>query len=187
MFSFEIKNELLKFDSNEKKQNFLQTFFFDESASTINETKNAKTVVFPNHRGTNKDSWNETKQMALDLNKKNRSVAFLDEHNRQSCADAISFVCGKFQICDFKYSAGCNWNTLQGALVDGFQQANAIILKANIDSGVFKDAINYIKRNYDKHILGDLLIINQYGKILDISKQDIISNRYKIKIKGFFV
>lgn len=80
MFSFDIKNELSKFDSNDKKQSFLKAFLYDESATLINETKNARTVLFPNHRGTNKDSWKDTKQMAFDLNKKNRSVAFLDEH-----------------------------------------------------------------------------------------------------------
>lgn len=55
MFSFDIKNELSKFDSNDKKQSFLKAFLYDESATLINETKNARTVLFPNHRGTNKE------------------------------------------------------------------------------------------------------------------------------------
>ena len=43
----------------------------------------------------------------------------------------------------------------------------------------------YIRRNYPTSIFGDMLIINKYGKLLDLSKIDFIKGKYKGKIKGF--
>lgn len=185
MYSFDIKNELSKLKNNQERNSLLEAFFYGDSAKLLKETDNARTVVYPKHKGLKKDSWEATQKMAFEMNKKGRSVAFLNEHDRKKSADAVSFVNGRLQICDFKYSEGCSWNTLQTAFVEGFEQADAIIFKGDIDAGIFKEAIGYIKRNYPKSVFGDMLIINKHGKLLDLSKDDFIKNKYMQKIKGF--
>lgn len=185
MYSFEIREVLSKLKSNQEKHTFLESFFYMDSAKILKETDNARTVVYPNHKGQKKGSWEATKEMAFVMNEKGRSVAFLNEHDTKKSADAVSFVNGRLQICDFKNSEGCSWNTLQTAFVEGFEQAEAIVFKGNVDAGIFKEAIEYIKRNYPKSFLGDMLIINKHGKLIDLSKKDFSKGKYKGKIKGF--
>ena len=64
------------------------------------------------------------------------------------------------------------------------RQANYIVLNAsNMDVGGFKAAIKQVLRKTNNY--GNLIIMNKYGKIKELSRKDIKLGRYKIKIKGF--
>ena len=51
------------------------------------------------------------------------------------------------------------------------------------DAGVFRDAIEYLKRK--KFQCGNIKLINQYGDPLELTFTDIRNGRYLKKIKGF--
>ena len=69
-------------------------------------------------------------------------------------------------------------------LVHGFQQANTIVLKLlNMDAGTFKNAIEYLLRN--NLPFGDIILLNKYGKKIQLSKKDFHTSIYKKRIKGF--
>ena len=50
-------------------------------------------------------------------------------------------------------------------------------------SHLFIEAIEYNIRN--KHKMGDIKIINKYGKEMDIRAKDLYNGNYKKKIRGF--
>ena len=52
-----------------------------------------------------------------------------------------------------------------------------------MDVGGFKAAIKQVLRKTNNY--GNLIIMNKYGKIKELSRKDIKLGRYKIKIKGF--
>ena len=164
-----------------------ESIFNDERALALNESSCAKTTIFSNHK-TNDEYWQETKEMAFALNEYGIDVCFLPEVGDKLIgvkrADAIIKVDGKWSIADFKYFHSTNGNTLTGDLENGFIQASTIVLKLqNADTGILKDAIEYLKRN--KKIIGNLLLINEYDRIVEIKKRQIESGRYNHIIKGF--
>ena len=53
-----------------------------------------------------------------------------------------------------------------------------------MDSGTFKGAIDYLVRNDIPY--GNIKLLNQYGKQLELAHSDIKLGKYKKKIKGFF-
>lgn len=186
-FSFLIVQEIKKLRSRIEVYRLYESIFADERAKCINQNSLAKTVLFPNHK-TNDEFWPETKEMAFALNEYGIDVCFLPEVGDKLIgvkrADAIIKVDGKWSIADFKYFHSTNGNTLTGDLENGFIQASTIVLKLqNADTGILKDAIEYLKRN--KKIIGNLLLINEYDRIVEIKKRQIESGRYKHIIKGF--
>ena len=69
-------------------------------------------------------------------------------------------------------------------LEHGFKQAGVIILKLiRSDTGRFKDALEYLLRNSIS--CGDILLINKFGKTLEIQEKDLRTGFYKKKAKGF--
>ena len=96
-------------------------------------------------------------------------------------------VCGNITTADFKYSSTTKANTLEQDLIHGFRQARSIVLKLeNIDSGNFSDAVEYMLRN-EKRLefrIGNIRILNKYGKYRDITRADMRRNTYAKKIKG---
>ena len=52
-----------------------------------------------------------------------------------------------------------------------------------MDSGVFKDAINYLIRN-DKYF-GNIVLINSYDKVLELPRKELKTGVYSKSIKGF--
>lgn len=122
--------------------------------------------------------------MAKDLNHNGESVAFLPELDRVTSADALVLFRGRPTVADFKYCVTTKANTLAGNLEEGFGQASTIVVKLeNMDAGVFRDAIEYLKRKNFQ--CGNIKLINQYGDPLELTFTDIRNGRYLKKIKGF--
>ena len=170
--------------SRQEKNRILSEILNDEKAELLNETKGYTTRLFEGHKGTNKPTWNATKQMAFDLNNEKISVVFLPELEREMCADALIYIEKKYLLSDFKYAITTKSNTLSKEIIEGFDQAKTVVLKLeNMDSGIFKETIEYVKRNSET--IGNILLLNKYGKTLLLEKKDISRGIYKIKIKGF--
>lgn len=156
----------------------------DTRAEIINETNNTKTVVFPGHKGRQHETWPGIKQMAEELNAIGESVAFLPEFRNETSADAIVLFNGKPVVADFKYCVTTKCNTLSVDLAEGFRQAHTVVLKLeNMDSGLFKNAVDYLVRNEIHY--GNIKLINKQGKVLELSEKDIAGEKYIKKIKGF--
>lgn len=156
----------------------------DTRAEIINETNNTKTVVFPGHKGRQHETWPGIKQMAEELNAIGESVAFLPEFRNETSADAVVLFNGKPVVADFKYCVTTKCNTLSVDLADGFRQAHTVVLKLeNMDSGLFKNAVDYLVRNEIHY--GNIKLINKQGKVLELSEKDIAGEKYIKKIKGF--
>ncbi len=185
-FSDLIIKSLSSIKINAEKQKLFKEVLNDDSFKVLSsgDRNVGETLLHPLHRGVKSKSWAKTKQMARDINKTGVDVAFLPEYDDISSADAITVINKKFKIVDFKYSSTTNWNTLAVELEKGFKQANSIVLKVDkMDSGQFREAIEYIKRNWIKY--GDIKLINKYGKIIDLERDDLRKGLYRKKIKGF--
>lgn len=52
-----------------------------------------------------------------------------------------------------------------------------------MDAGVFCEAIDYLVRNNIPY--GNIKLVNKYGKKIEITRREIMSNNYKKKVKGF--
>lgn len=121
--------------------------------------------------------------MAKDINKTGESVIFLPELHKVSSADALVLFHGKPTIADFKYCVTKKTNTLIGNLKDGFNQANTVVIKLeNMDMGAFREAIEYFIRNNLPY--GNIKLINKYGKVVEISHDDIRKNKVRKRTKG---
>ena len=156
----------------------------DERAKELSKVEGARTVVFPGHKGSQHDTWKGIKQMAKDLNRNGESVAFLPELDRVTSADALLLFRGRPVVADFKYCITTKANTLAGNLEEGFRQAGTVVVKLeNMDAGVFRDAIEYLKRK--NFPCGNIKLINQYGDPIELTFTDIRNGRYLKKIKGF--
>ena len=156
----------------------------DERAKELSNVEGARTVVFPGHKGSQHDTWKGIKQMAKDLNRNGESVAFLPELDRVTSADALLLFRGRPVVADFKYCITTKANTLAGDLEEGFGQAGTVVVKLeNMDTGVFRDAIEYLTRK--NFPCGNIKLINQYGDPLELTFTDFRNGRYLKKIKGF--
>lgn len=159
----------------------------DTRAEIINADGNINTTIFPNHRGIKSKYWEQTKQMAFDLNKVGIDVAFLPEYDSATSADALLRIGKIFRLADFKYASTTNSNTLAEELIHGFKQANTVVLKLErMDRGVFEDTVDYIRRNEerDSYHFGTIILQNKRGETLIIGRADIRRNKYQKKNKG---
>lgn len=165
------------------KNAFLESIMADSRAIILNETNGHKTILFPGNKGPKTETWEQTKQMALELNEAGFDVAFIPELVDGTCADGLIKNNKIFKIVDFKYCITKKTNTLVMNLERGFEQADIIVLKlTDMDAGTFKKAIDYLHRNNIP--LGEILLINRYGKVLDLLKKDFKTGVYKKKVKG---
>ncbi len=156
----------------------------DGRAEELSRVEDARTVVFPGHKGRQHKTWEGIKQMAKDLNDHGESVAFLPELDGVTSADSLVLFRERPVVADFKYCITKKANTLAGDLEDGFGQANTIVVKLeNMDAGVFCDAIEYLKRK--NFPCGNIKVLNQYGDALELTFTDIRNGKYRKKIKGF--
>lgn len=183
-FSPVIKEYLDKRRDKTDKLRLFDELLNDDAFELLHTSENGcRTVMHGLHKVKN-DSWEATKRMAFALNDSGRDVIFLPEHANLTNADAVTIVKGLPKVVDFKYSTSTKWNTLQQHLAEGFTQADAVVLKLeNMDSGQFRDAVEYMKRKGLP--LGDMLLLNEYNKILEVSYGDFMSGKYRYKIKGF--
>ena len=185
-FSPVIIEHLKKIKHNADKQKLLQEIIDDNRAKLVfqHETNGAKTVIFDLHRDKG-ESLNNTLEIAKALNEKGKSVALLPEYDKISSADAIVEFKEKLTIADFKYLKSKKINTLQKELYEGFEQTGTIVLKLeNGNTDLFVQSIEYLKRNERK--IGDLILINKYDNILELSYKDINLGKYRKLVKGFF-
>ena len=63
-------------------------------------------------------------------------------------------------------------------------QAGTIILKlVNMDAGLLKEAIDYLLRNEIPY--GNIMLQNKYGKLIELTINEIRTGIYRKKITGF--
>lgn len=186
-FSFIIISELQKLKSRIEKNRLFNSILNDPRAEVLNENNGYKTSIFKNHN-TRDQYWPNTKSMAIALNENEIDVSFLPEDGDVpkgiKRADAIIRINNQWKIADFKYFISTNDNTLSDDLKNGFSQANVIVLKMqNANSGVLREAIEYLKRN--KLRIGDIILLNEYDKVIYLKDNCLKSDKYRIMIKGF--
>jgi len=179
-----ITRKLLEFPTSLLKQKFLKEIIQDdmfkeylhgiESVQLI-----GKTYIFEKRKYTI-----EELSIAKDLNVNKRDVALLPETGSGSKADAITIFKNKYVVAELKYSTTTKESTLKKDIRKGFIQSNHIVLKTkNGDLGM-------IERMFDEFIrkrwkLGNITIINEYGKLKDVEEKDIRTGKYLKALKGF--
>ena len=170
-----------------QQQRLLQSIVDDtETFSIINiAPSGARTTTHAGHKMKSKDNWAATKQMAEELNVDGKSVVFLPEYDVITSADAlVTNVAGRIRVADFKHVTTTSWNTLQGDLEAGFIQAPTIVLKlVNMDAEGFINTIDYMVRNKMK--IGNIVLMNKYGRHIDLLADALKAGRYKKKVRGF--
>jgi len=186
-FSFIILQELRKLKTRKEKNYLYESIFRDSRTTLLYKSSTAQTVIFENHN-THDEFWEETKRMAFALNDNEIDVCFLPEigDNEKSIkrADAIVKMNNTWSIADFKYFVSTNDNTLSKDLERGFAQAKIIVLQlVNADLGIFREAIEYLKRNKKK--IDDIIVINEYHRIRYISRSNLLNDKYLSQLKGF--
>jgi hypothetical protein len=171
--------------SRREKNILLESIMNDERGKVLNDVNGIKTIEFPGHQGKRHSNWSVIKESAFHLNNDGISVAFLPERTGGNYADSLlRFNKKRYVIADFKSCTTLKYNTLAEDLIDGFVQANYIVLEnPNMDAGMFKSAIKQVVRKTNKY--GNIILINKYGKHIEISRRDIKIGRYKLMIKGF--
>lgn len=189
-FSPIVMEKLNSLRSVKRKMGLFNEILNDERAEEILSSNTARTIMFPNHKGKGKSSWEAVKRASQHLNNHGKSVILLPELNgtthEEISADALTLFKGKPVIADFKCPTEYNWNSLQKSLKHGFEQAGTVLLypdEVKIDGGLIKESIEYLRRN--KKIVGNLAIINEYGEILELDAKEIRFGSYKKKLKGF--
>ena len=179
-----IEHWLNELRDRKSKNAFLESVMNDPKAIVLNDSNGHKTKLFPGNKGPKTITWEQTKQMAYDLNNNGFDVVFLPELKSDVCADSLISDGKIYKIADFKYCITSKANTLSIELGHGFGQANNVVLKlTNMDSGTFRDAIDYLLRNEIPY--GNNILINKSGKVLTISFKEIRNKSFMRKIKGF--
>ena len=88
------------------------------------------------------------------------------------------------RIADFKYSTKNNYNAIAEELIKGFSQANLIVLKMEQgDLGTLKKVVSQINRKNFKMV--DLILINKYNKVVEITEKEFLNNKFTKILKGF--
>lgn len=179
-----IEHRLSELKDRKSKNAFLESVMNAPTTSILNVSNGHKTILFPENKGPKSSTWEQTKQMAFDLNENGFDVAFLPELLNGVCADSLIRNGRVFKIADFKYCVTSKANTLSIDLEHGFEQANNVVLKlVNMDGGSFKEAVDYLLRNGIPY--GNIILINKYGEVLELSKKEFKTGIYKKRIKGF--
>jgi len=178
-----IERKLSEIKDRKSKNAFLESIMNAPTAVVINEANGHKTVLFPENKGPKTNTWEQTKQMAFDLNKAGYDVAFIPEIDDETCADSLIMTGKIYRLADFKYCVTTSSNTLAKELEHGFKQAGTTILQLeHMDAGLFKEAIAYLLRN--EILRGNIILMNKYGKSVELLKKDLKTGVYKKAIKG---
>ena len=178
-----IEQKLSEIKNRKDKNAFLESIINDPIATVLHETNGHKTVLFPENKGPKTNTWEQTKQMAFELNKVGYDVAFIPEIDDETCADSLIMTGKIYRLADFKYCVTTSSNTLAKELEHGFKQAGTTILQLeHMDTGMFKEAVDYLLRNEIPH--GNIILMNRYGKTVELLKKDLKTGVYKKAIKG---
>lgn len=197
-----IRRRLSEMTDRKEKQKLLYDIQQNSDAHILKlteektKTGNGVTRMYEGCQGPESKSWTRTKQLALELNKNGIDVTFLGEHRDITCADAIVKFKGHLLIADFKCSGTNKPNTLFNDLAKGYLQAGAIVLRLDVmNANQFKEAIDQFKRKYEDKTsknykpksgirLGNMILVNNKGNMLEISRRNFIDETYLDKIKG---
>lgn len=178
-----IEQKLSEIKDRKSKNAFLESIMNAPTATVLFEADGHKTALFSGNKGPKTNTWEQTKQMAFELNKAGYDVAFISEIDDETCADSLIMTGKIYRLADFKYCVTTNSNTLAKELEHGFKQAGTAILRLeNMDAGMFKKAIDYLLRNEIPH--GNIILMNKYGKTVELLKKDLKTGVYKKAIKG---
>ena len=178
-----IEQKLAEIKDRKDKNAFLESIMNNQVATLLFEENGHKTVLFPENKGPKTNTWEQTRQMAFELNKAGYNVAFIPEADDVTCSDGMIMTGKIFRLADFKYCVTTSSNTLAKELEHGFKQASTIILKLeHMDAGSFKEAIEYLLRNEIPY--GNIILMNKYGKTVELLKKDLKTGVYKKTIKG---
>ena len=178
-----IIQKLCEIKDRKSKNDFLESIMNDPTATVLFEVDGHRTVLFPENKGPKTNTWEQTKQMAFELNNVGYDVAFIPENDDETCADSLIMTGKIYRLADFKYCVTTSSNTLAKQLEHGFKQAGTTILKLeHMDAGSFKEAMDYLLRNAIPH--GNIILMNQYGKTVELLKKDLKTGVYKKAIKG---
>ncbi len=184
-FSPIIIQTLDKLKNKRDRNKLFESIYEDERIEVLNVTdKNIKTVVFPNHKGKKSKSWKETKQMALFVNRYGSPVCFLPEYENSISADAIIRFKGNWVLADFKCASTANYNTIAEDVIHGYKQAGTVVLQIkNGNTETFKQIVDQVLRKSGG--IGNVVLINKYGKVREIDRKLLINSKYLSKIRGF--
>lgn len=183
-FSANILQKVNEARSVKEKNAIFASVMNDDRAMIINAINGCSTKLFPGNKGPKTSTWEQTKQMACELNEAGVSVVFLPELDDVVCSDSLIKMGKIFRLADFKYCVTTNANTLAKELEHGFMQAGTIILKlVNMDAGLLKYAIDYLLRNEIPY--GNIMLQNKYGKLVELTMKEIRTGIYRKKITGF--
>ena len=183
MNSAYIEQCLNKIKDRKSKNAFLESIMNDPSAIVLHEENGHKTVLFSENKGPKTSTWKQTRQMAFDLNKAGYDVAFIPETDEGLCADSLIRNGKVYKLVDFKYCVTTNYGTVSKELIHGFKQAGTVVLQLeHMDAGLFRNAIDYLLRNEIPY--GNIILMNKYGKTVELLKKDIKTGVYKKAIKG---
>ena len=183
-YSSLIIKELEAAKDRKAKNALLESVMDDNRVELLHEGNGHKTTLFKGSKGPKTSTWEQTKQMAFELNEASIDVAFLPEHESMSSTDSLLRIGNIFRLADFKYCVTVKPNTLAKQLEHGFTQANTIVLKLTLmDMGQFVEAIDYLVRN--EIACGNIILMNKYGKSVELPKNEIKTGMFRKKVKGF--
>ena len=181
--SRDIEHKLSEIKDRKGKNAFLESIMSNPTAAVLHEVNGHKTVLFSENKGPKTNTWEQTKHMAFELNKAGNDVAFIPEIDDETCADSLIMTGKIYRLADFKYCVTTNSNTLAKELEHGFKQAGTTVLQLeHMDAGLFKEAIDYLLRNEIPH--RNIILMNKYGKTVELLKKDLKTGVYKKAIKG---
>lgn len=74
-----IEQRLSEIKNRKGKNAFLETIMSDPTATILNEVNGHRTTLFQGNKGPKTGTWEQTKQMAFELNEAGFDVAFIPE------------------------------------------------------------------------------------------------------------
>lgn len=189
-FSPIVREKLAELKNNYQKKGLFNEILNDKNFKTISineKTKKKtkkKTILHPQSREPDSKNWEKTQAIAKALNQANKDVIFLPEYKDKPSADALLEFKGKYTIADFKYFTTTKASNIANELKNTYKNTPTIVMQfEKIDTGILKAAIEELKR---KESLGNMVIVNKYSKIVEISKSDIEIGLHRLLLKGFF-
>lgn len=177
-FSPIVREKLAELKNNYQKKGLFNEILNDKNFKTIsiNEKTKKKTILHPQSREPDSKNWEKTQAMAKALNQANKDVIFLPEYKDKPSADALLEFKGKYTIADFKYFTSNKASNIANELKNTYKDTPTIVMQfEKIDTGILKNAIEELKR---KESLGNMIIVNKYGKVFELDRLEIKNNDY---------
>lgn len=128
-FSANILQKVNEARGVKEKNAIFESVMNDCRALVINTVDDCGTKIFPGNKGPKTSTWEQTKQMAYELNEVGISVVFLPELDDVVCSDSLIKMGKIYRLADFKYCVTTNANTLAKELEHGFMQAGTYLQK----------------------------------------------------------